>query len=270
MNQITEIALDTPKMLARKEGHIGWIVFNNPERRNALSLDMWQAVADIIERYRDDDDVRVAVMTGAGDKAFVSGADISEFAKHRASAEAEEEYNRISAKAQAALETFEKPLVAMIRGFCIGGGLAVALQADIRIATDDSRFAIPAARLGLGYGFGGLKKLVHLVGPAQAKEILFTARKFSAEEALRIGLINRMVPDATLEETVQELAETISDNAPLTVRTAKATIREVLKDPADRDIDAIEAMVRVCFDSEDYAEGRTAFMEKRRPEFKGR
>ena len=158
----------------------------------------------------------------------------------------------------------------MIRGFCIGGGLAVALQADIRIATDDSRFAIPAARLGLGYGFGGLKKLVHLVGPAQAKEILFTARKFCAEEALRIGLVNRLVPGEALEETVQELAETISDNAPLTVRTAKATIREALKDPADRDIAAIEAMVRTCFDSEDYAEGRTAFMEKRRPEFKGR
>ena len=270
MNQVTEIALDTPKMIARKEGHIGWIVFNNPERRNALSLDMWSAVADIMQRYRDDDEVRVAVMTGAGDKAFVSGADISEFEKHRASAEAEENYNRVSTRAQAALEAFDKPLVAMIRGFCIGGGLAVALQADIRIAAEDSQYAIPAARLGLGYGFGGLKKLVHLVGPAMAKEILFTARRFSSEEALRMGLVNRIVPGDALEDTVRELAQTISDNAPLTVRTAKATISETLKDPADRDLTEIERMVRLCFDSEDYAEGRRAFMEKRRPEFKGR
>lgn len=270
MTQVTEIALDTPKMLARKEGHIGWIIFNNPERRNALSLDMWTALGDIVERYRGDDEVRVAVMTGAGDKAFVSGADISEFEKHRASAEAEENYNRISTTAQAALEAFDKPLVAMIRGFCIGGGLAVALQADIRIATAESQFAIPAARLGLGYGFGGLKKLVHLVGPAMAKEILFTARRFSSEEALRIGLVNRIVAGEALEESVRELAESISNNAPLTVRTAKATIREVLKDPSERDVAEIERMVRVCFDSEDYAEGRTAFMEKRRPDFKGR
>ena len=248
MNQVTEIALDTPKMIARKEGHIGWIVFNNPERRNALSLDMWSAVADIMQRYRDDDEVRVAVMTGAGDKAFVSGADISEFEKHRASAEAEENYNRVSTRAQAALEAFDKPLVAMIRGFCIGGGLAVALQADIRIAAEDSQYAIPAARLGLGYGFGGLKKLVHLVGPAMAKEILFTARRFSSEEALRMGLVNRIVPGDALEDTVRELAQTISDNAPLTVRTAKATISETLKDPADRDLAEIERMVRLCFD----------------------
>lgn len=264
------LSLATDKMIARKEGGIGWMIFNNPERRNALKLEMWQAVSEIIADFSADDAVRTVVMAGAGDKAFISGADISEFAKHRASAEAEEEYNRVTATAQDALGSLEKPLVAMIRGFCVGGGLAVALQADIRIASDDSQYAIPAARLGLGYGFAGLRKLSALVGPAMAKEILFTARRFSAEEALRMGLINRLVPVADLDATVRELAETIADNAPLTVRAAKAAIGEVLKDPADRDVDAIERQVRACFDSEDYAEGRTAFMEKRRPQFKGR
>ncbi len=270
MNAVTEIQLDTPKMIARKEAGIGWIIFNNPERRNALSIDMWRAVAGIVAQYAEDDDVRVAVMAGAGDKAFVSGADISEFEKHRSSAEAEEEYNRISASAQSALTQFEKPLIAMIQGFCIGGGLAVALQADIRIASEDSQFAIPAARLGLGYGFGGLRTLTNLVGPALAKEILFTARRFSSDEALRIGLVNRVVSRDTLEQTVRELAETIAQNAPMTVQAAKAAIGQALKDPADRDVAMIERMVRACFDSEDYAEGRRAFMEKRKPQFKGR
>ena len=262
--------LDTEKMIARKEGAIGWMIFNNPARRNALSIEMWRAVAEIIDSYRADDEVRVVVMAGAGDKAFVSGADISEFEKHRASAAAEEAYNRISAAAQGALGTLDKPLVAMIRGFCIGGGLAVALAADIRIASVDSVFAIPAARLGLGYGFEGLRKLTNLVGPAMAKEILFTARRFTAEEALRIGLVNRLVPGAALEETVRELAGIIAENAPLTIRAAKAAVGEALKDPGDRDIASIERMVRECFDSEDYAEGRRAFMDKRRPAFKGR
>ena len=262
--------LDTEKMIARKEGAIGWMIFNNPARRNALSIEMWRAMTEIIDSYGADDEVRVVVMTGAGDKAFISGADISEFEKHRASAAAEEEYNRITVTAQEALGALEKPLVAMIHGFCVGGGVAVALQADIRIASEDSQYAIPAARLGLGYGFDGLRKLTNLVGPAMAKEILFTARRFSAEEALRIGLVNRLVPGAALEETVRELAGIIAENAPLTIRAAKAAVGEALKDPDDRDIASIERMVRECFDSEDYAEGRRAFMEKRRAEFKGR
>ncbi|MDP7233208.1 MAG: enoyl-CoA hydratase [Alphaproteobacteria bacterium] len=264
------LTLDTDLMIARKDAGIGWMIFNNPERRNALKLEMWQAVSKIIADFAADDTVRTVIMAGAGDKAFVSGADISEFEKHRDSAEAEEEYNRVTATAQEALGRLEKPLVAMIRGFCVGGGLAVALQADIRIASDDSQYAIPAARLGLGYGFTGLRKLSTLVGPAMAKEILFTARLFSAEEALRMGLINRLVPAPDLKATVRQLAEGIADNAPLTVRAAKVAIGEVLKDPDNRDLEAVEHQVRACFDSEDYTEGRTAFMEKRRPQFKGR
>ena len=270
MSATEEIRLGTGRVLARREAHIGWIVFNNPARRNALSLEMWRALGDAVEAFARDDRVRVAVMSGAGGKAFVSGADISEFEKHRASAQAEADYNCVSSGAQAALSRFGKPLIAMIRGYCIGGGLAVALQADIRIASEDSRFAIPAARLGLGYGFGGMRTLTDLVGPAKAKEIMFTARRFGAEEALRIGLVNRVVDGARLEEMVRHYAGLIADNAPLTVRAAKTAVGEALKDPADRDLAALEKMIRACFDSADYVEGRSAFMEKRAPRFSGR
>lgn len=270
MNAAAEVTLDTEKVAARREGRVGWVVLNNPARRNALSLEMWRGVADAMARFAGDDGVRVVVMTGAGGKAFASGADISEFEKHRADAEAEKEYNRVSAAAQDSLARFGKPLIAMIRGYCIGGGLSVALQADIRIASDDARFAIPAARLGLGYGFGGMRVLTALVGPAQAREIMFTARRFDAAEALRIGLVNRVVGAAALEDAARGMAEAIAANAPLTVRAAKAAIGEALKDPADRDTAAVDAMVRACFDSADYAEGRRAFMEKRKPRFAGR
>ena len=258
------------RVTARTEGRVGWIAFDNPARRNALSLDMWRALGDAMEGFARDDAVRVAVMTGAGERAFASGADISEFEKHRADARAEEEYNRVSARAHAAMTAFEKPLIAMIRGYCIGGGLSVALQADLRIASEDAQFAIPAARLGLGYGFSGLRALTALVGPAKAKEILFTARRFGAPEALRIGLINRMVGGDVLEAAVRGYAETMAANAPLTLRAAKAAIGAALRDPVDRDLGTIEAMIRACFDSADYAEGRRAFMEKRRPSFRGR
>ena len=270
MNAAAEVALDTEKVAARREGRVGWVVLNNPARHNALSLEMWRGVADAMARFAGDDEVRVVVMTGAGGKAFASGADISEFERHRADAEAEKEYNRVSAAAQDSLARFEKPLIAMIRGYCIGGGLSVALQADIRIASDDARFAIPAARLGLGYGFGGMRVLTALVGPAKAREIMFTARRFDAAEALRIGLVNRVVGAAALEDAARGMADAIAANAPLTVRAAKAAIGEALKDPADRDIAAVDAMIRACFDSADYAEGRRAFMEKRKPRFAGR
>ena len=270
MNTVTEPGPDAGPVFAPKDAGIGWIVFNNPARHNALSLAMWRALGETVERYARDEEVRVAVMTGAGGKAFVSGADISEFEKHRASAAAETEYNRVSAAAQDSLARFEKPLLAMIRGYCIGGGLSVALQADIRIAARGARFAIPAARLGLGYGFAGMRTLAALVGPAHAREIMFTARRFDADEALRIGLVNRVVDEGDLEAAVRECAGAIAANAPLTVRAAKAAIAETLKDPADRDLAALDEMIRACFDSEDYAEGRRAFMEKRAPRFQGR
>jgi enoyl-CoA hydratase len=262
--------LSTDKILAEKADGIGWLTFNNPERRNALSLEMWQAIDQVLEDFAADPAVRVMVMRGAGGKAFVSGADISQFEDQRKNAEQAAIYASVSDGAKRRMGSFEKPLIAMIRGFCIGGGMGVATTADIRIASADSSFGIPAAKLGLAYGFDSLKKLVDLVGPAYAKEMLFTGRRLGAEEALRIGLVNRVVAVEHLEGTVRELAGEIAGNAPLTIRSAKLTIDQVLRDREDRDMEAVEESFRACFDSEDYANGRKAFMEKRTPEFVGR
>jgi enoyl-CoA hydratase/carnithine racemase len=230
---------------------------------------MWEALGVIVSDFQQDDNIRVIVLKGAGDKAFVSGADISEFEEKRNSPASEEEYAKKSALGSGMLYQLDKPLIAMIQGFCIGGGLAIALSADIRFATDDSKFGIPAAKLGLGYGYSGIKTLSDLVGPSHAKDILFTARFMGAEEALRIGLINRIVSRDELESTVRDYARMIANNAPLTVKTAKAAVREAIKDPEDRDLARIAKMVDECFDSKDYAEGRSAFMEKRKPVFIG-
>ena len=262
--------LQTDKMLAAKEDGIGWITFNNPARRNATSLEMWEAIDVILEDFDADDSVRVVVMKGAGDKAFVSGADISEFKERRSNADAAAEYARISESARAKLADFRKPLIAMIKGYCLGGGLAVALAADMRFASEDSRFGVPAARLGIAYGFEGLRKLVSLVGPAKANEIMFTAQRIGAEEALQIGLINRIIQTEELEETVRGIATTISNNAPLSVNASKVTIKEILKDESGRDMARLDEIAKECFDSADYKEGREAFMEKREPVFVGR
>ncbi len=260
----------TSKMLAEKDGAVGRIIFNNPARHNAVSLDMWQAVAEIMEDFETDDAVRVIVLSGAGGKAFVSGADISEFKEKRNSQEAAAEYAKISESARLKLQETLKPTIAMIRGYCIGGGLATAIACDIRIAAEGSRFGVPAAKLGLGYAYDGIKKLIDLVGPAYAREIFYTARQFSAEEALQMGLINRLVPEGELESYVKSYCDMIAANAPLTIRAAKQIVREALKDESKRDMALCQRVVDECFASADYAEGRTAFMEKRRPVFQGR
>ncbi len=262
--------LKTDRMIAEKDGGIGWMIYNNPARRNAVNLAMREAVGQILEAYGKDDDVRVLVIRGSGDKSFVSGADISEFKDKRQDAKAEEAYQAAVKRSQQAMAAFDKPVIAMIQGYCIGGGVNVALEADIRIAADNSTFAVPAARLGLGYGYWGLKRLVDVVGPAYAKEILFTARRFDAARALAMGLVNCVVPVGELEATVRQYAADIAANAPLTIKTAKAAIDAIAKDPAERDLAKIEAMTKACFDSADYAEGRKAFMEKRKPVFTGR
>jgi enoyl-CoA hydratase/carnithine racemase len=262
--------LNTEKMIAETGDGIGWMIFNNPERRNALSLEMWEAIAAILDSFQRDDAVRVVVMKGAGDKAFVSGADISQFEDQRKNAEQAERYSAMSSEARQKLASLDKPLIAMIRGYCLGGGLSVAMSADIRIASEDAQLGIPAARLGIAYGYESLEQLVNLVGPSFAKEILFSARRFSAKEALRIGLVNRVVPVDELEGTVCELADTIASNAPLSVKATKMTVAEVLKDPSARNLKAVEQIVKTCFDSQDYAEGRQAFLEKRKPKFNGR
>jgi len=258
----------TDKILARKDGAIGWLTFNNPERRNAVSLEMWQAIPSVLDDFGKDPNIRAVVLSGAGDKAFASGADISQFEKERASREQVARYDQISEKAQAALEGLDKPLIAMIRGYCIGGGLNVANLADLRIAADDARFGIPAAKMGLGYRAPSMKKLVDLVGKAYALEIMITARQFTAAEAKEMGLVHRVVPVPDLEKVTREYCAMIAANAPLTMRASKRIIREVAR--GNYDAAACGAWVKECFDSEDYAEGRRAFMEKRRPAFKGR
>jgi len=259
----------TDKMLSRKEGGVGYLTFNNPERHNAVSLEMWEAASHYLEDFRNDPAVRVVVVTGAGGKAFVSGADISKFEKERSTKEGIDRYNVAVDAANTAFFEFPKPTIAMIRGYCIGGGVGLALCCDMRICSDNSKFGVPAAKLGLGYGYKGIKKLVDVVGPSYAKEIFFTARQFTAAEAHGMGLVNRVVPEAELESYVKDYAETISTNAPLTVDSVKYIVSQVLADESKRDLQKCADLVNACFASRDYTEGRTAFMEKRKPQFTG-
>jgi len=259
----------TDKMLSRKDGGVGYLIFNNPERHNAVSLEMWAATHDILESFRNDPEIRVVVLTGAGGKAFVSGADISKFGAERSSEEAVAKYNATTEQAFSGVHQFPKPTIAMIRGYCIGGGMALATCCDMRICTPGSKFGIPAAKLGLGYDHKGIRRLMDVVGPSFAKEIFFTARQFDAEEARMMGFVNRVVPDAELEGYVKNYGDTIAGNAPLTIGAAKYAVSELLKDQTERDIDSVAAAVKRCFDSKDYVEGRTAFMEKRKPVFTG-
>lgn len=260
----------TDKMIARKEGSVGTLIFNNPERHNAVSLEMWEACAAIMKDFAQDPQVRVVVITGAGEKAFVSGADISKFAEERGSKDATERYNAAVEAGYASVFEFPKPTIAMIRGYCVGGGMGLASCCDLRICTDNSRFAVPAAKLSVGYGYPGVKRLLDIVGPSFTKEIFYTARLFDAEEARIMGFVNRVLPSDKLESYVKDYAATIAGNAPLTVDSIKFIVGEIAKDESARNMKTCEAMVEACFASNDYKEGRTAFMEKRKPVFTGR
>jgi enoyl-CoA hydratase len=257
------------KMLANRREGIGVVTFNQPAKHNAISVDMWGGLGQILDEFAADDAIRVVVLTGAGGRAFVSGADISQFDQQRNNADAQRAYDEQTSVGRHKLSSFPKPTIAMIRGYCLGGGLAIAMQTDLRIATTDSQFGIPAAKLGIAYGFEGLRNLVSLVGPANARMIMYTGERFRADEALRIGLINRVVTPEEMEAHVFGLAETIANNAPLSVAASRLTISQLLKDPKDRDVEAVARASVACFDSEDYREGRAAFLEKRKPQFKG-
>jgi enoyl-CoA hydratase len=260
----------TDKMLARKEGRVGILTFNNPAKHNAVSLEMWQAGSEILAAFARDEDVRVLVVTGAGGKAFVSGADISKFEDERATREAVERYNAIGAAFYTSLSSFPKPTIAQIQGYCIGGGLNLAIGCDLRFCTTGSRFALPAAKLGLGYGYAGLKRFIDTVGPANTKDIFFSARQFGADEALAMGVVNRVLPEAELAPFVTDYAATIAGNAPLTIAAIKQSAIEALKAEKEQNLKLVADMVARCFASEDYIEGRNAFMEKRKPAFKGK
>jgi enoyl-CoA hydratase/carnithine racemase len=257
------------KILSKTDGSIGTLTFNNPERHNAMSLDMWRGATAVLEQFEQDPAVRVIVLTGAGGKAFVSGADISKFESERDTLDAVAEYNIAVDRFGQTLGECSKPTIAMIRGYCLGGGVGIAVCCDLRIANDSSRYAVPAAKLGLGYGYANVRRIMDLVGPQFVTEMLLTARQFDSAQAARIGLVNHVVPDAEIETYVRDLAETIAGNAPLTIRAVKRIVRELRRNPNDADVAACDALVKRCFESADYREGRQAFLEKRKPVFRG-
>lgn len=260
----------TERVDAWLDGAVLRIQFNNPARHNALSVDMWEAVPPLLAQAATDDRVRVVVFSGAGEKAFVSGADISQFEDMRAAREAVKYYEAMAETTLMGIHDFSKPTIACIRGWCIGGGVNVALSCDIRIASSDSTFSIPAARLGLGYRFSAMKNLVDLIGPGAAKDLFFTARKIGAAEARDLGLITRSCPPEALPALLAEYTDAIADNAPLTMAAAKTITREILRSSPQLDAELCARLIRECFESEDYTEGRRAFMEKRKPAFRGR
>ncbi|HKA54486.1 MAG TPA: enoyl-CoA hydratase [Candidatus Binatia bacterium] len=258
-------------LLFHKEPPLAWITFNRPERRNAVSMEMWQALPDLVARVAEDDDLRVLLIRGAGAEAFISGADISQFGTVRSDAATTGEYDRATGHALASLATLEKPVIAMIHGICFGGGCSVAVMCDLRLCADDARFCIPAARLGIAYPVErGVERLVHIVGTPNATEILLTARVYNAEEAYHMGLVNRVLPKADLEPYTRDYALKLADNAPLSVAAHKFFVRESTKAANLRDTDKIRAFSARCFNSDDYKEGVAAFMQKRRPQFRGK
>jgi enoyl-CoA hydratase len=265
-----EFVSPTERVQVRLEGAALHIVFNNPARHNALSVDMWGAVPPLLAQAAADERVRLVVFSGAGDKAFVSGADISQFEDQRAAKEAVKHYEALAEQALMGIHAFAKPTLACIRGWCIGGGLNVALSCDIRIAAADAVFSIPAARLGLGYRYSALKNLIDLVGVGVAKDLFFTARRIDAAEALRVGLVTRTAAVDALPALLAETTSSIADNAPLTIAAAKQIAAEILKASPELDAERCRELILACFESDDYAEGRKAFMDKRKPVFRGR
>lgn len=258
-----------PRINTRKDGRIFWIIFDNPARMNALNTAMWASLPEKIAEAETDDDVRVVMLRGAGEKAFSAGADISEFGSARTGAAARN-YDELNHAAFEAVMNCARPTIAMINGFCMGGGLELTLCCDLRIAAEGSSFAIPAAKLGIGYNARWIRPLLSALSGSQAKEILFTGARFNHDDAKAMGLINRLCPAQDLEATALALAEEIAANAPLSVLAAKRTIDEFMRSPGDPDMEMLDALVEDCFASEDYAEGRAAFAEKRKPVFRGR
>ncbi|MEE2778861.1 MAG: enoyl-CoA hydratase [Acidobacteriota bacterium] len=263
------IELAEGQLLVEQRGSVGHVVFNRPQRHNAISVEIWAAIPLALDRLEGDAAIRSVVLSGAGEKSFISGADISQFEKRRSSSEVRGYYDSVAGTANRRLIECPLPTVAMIQGYCIGGGLGVALNCDLRYASSDSSFGIPAARLGVGYHHNGVRRLIDVVGPSFAKEIFYTARRFDASEAQAMGLVNRVVERDELAALVDDTCGRIAENAPLTVRSVKTIVGELVRG-GHADLELCEQVVRDCFGSEDYVEGRRAFMDKRKPVFVGR
>lgn len=262
-----QLSSPSPHIQGFRDGSIAWLVLNRPERRNALNRDMWAAIPAMMKSFDDDISIRVVVIRGEGSEAFAAGADISEFGEARGNAAAARAYEDLNGAALAAIRACSKPVIAMIQGYCIGGGLAIALACDLRVSDDTASFALPPARLGLAYPQDGLHDLVTVVGAATAKELIFTARRLKADEALRRGLVNSLAGDVQAE--VRSISAEIAGGAPLTITHAKRAIDLAASRPGHLSETDIAGLAARCFDSHDYAEGRAAFAAKRKPMFKG-
>jgi enoyl-CoA hydratase/carnithine racemase len=258
------------ELLLRREGAVATIVFSNLPKMNAVTYDMWCALPERIAELERDPEVRVIVIAGDGDRSFIAGADISQFETLRGTPDAQAEYNTAVERGYGAPMACAKPVIAKIRGICIGGGLGLAAACDIRICADDAVFRMPAARLGLGYSYGGVRRFMNVIGAANTADIFFSARKFDAAEALRMGFVSRVCTAAALDSEVSALCAMIAGNAPLTIAAAKFSIQQALKDPGERDVAVATRLVEECFASDDHKEGRRAFMEKRTPVFTGK
>ena len=267
---VLTLTSQTEHLLAQKSGALGWMIFNNPAKHNAISMEMAEAVPHIMGEFDADPAIRVVIVRGAGEKAFAAGSNISSFGAVRTDAAQNRHYNEVNERSYNAVYECSKPTIAMIQGYCIGGGLDFATSCDIRICSDDASFAIPAVRLGLGYGYEGQIRLNRVIGPVSGRDLFFTGRRYTADEALRIGLVHEVVPAAGLEHRVTEYASTLAQNAPLTLKALKRGFIELEKDPGMRNMQAAQDLIDVCFGSADYVEGREAFAQKRRARFEGR
>jgi len=264
-NKITQDGQITSKT----DGFVTWICFDNPTRMNALNSSMWEALPGIISVAEKDENIRAIVFHGVGDRAFSAGADISEFGTAR-TGDAARRYDELNHAAFNSVMNCAKPTIAMVHGFCMGGGMEIALCCDLRLSSNDAKYAIPAAKLGIGYNPRWIRPLLSALSATQAKEVLFTGRQFTADEAMQMGMVSRLCGPASLEGETREMAQMIAENAPLSVYAAKRCIDEFLHSPQAPDMAALDELIEACFDSEDYAEGRKAFGEKRKPIFQGK
>ena len=257
-------------LLVDKRGAVGWLTFNQPAKRNAINDAMWRGIPDAMQRFERDSEVRCVVFRGAGMEAFAAGADISEFENKRSERGAVAQYDDLLDRVLHSIQGSAKPTVAMIYGYCLGGGVEIALACDLRYCGASAQFGIPAAKLGLAYNIEGHKRLMETVGHARAREIMLLGRRYEADEAAAMGLVQRVLPDAELESHVDEVIKTLCQNAPLSIANSKTILEEFVKSSGAPDADRMRAAIERCAKSADYAEGRRAFMEKRKPRFTGK